>query len=130
MNSQTSTAPITQTSQPTSLHTGREIPLPSGARPKSNPLPASPVAGQKDVFFQLDAGAAREVLLAGDFTGWAKTPIKLRKGKQGTWRTTVSLAPGQYHYKFVVDGEWKDDPAAKTTCSNPFGTRNSVLEIS
>ncbi len=85
---------------------------------------------RKEVFFKLDASSAKEVLLAGDFTGWEKTPIKLRKGERGDWCATVKLAPGQYHYKFVVDGEWQDDPRATARCPNPFGTCDSVLEIS
>jgi 1,4-alpha-glucan branching enzyme len=89
-----------------------------------------PSDGRKEVFFELDASSAREVLLAGDFTGWEKTPIKLRKGERGAWYATVMLAPGQYHYKFVVDGQWQDDPCAASTCPNPFGTSDSVLEIS
>ena len=80
--------------------------------------------------FELEAGSAKEVLLAGDFTGWEKTPIKLRKGDRGTWRTTVLLAPGQYHYKFVVDGKWQDDPRAAIRRPNPYGTCNSIREIS
>jgi len=40
--------------------------------------------------------------------------------------TTVELKPGTHHYRFLVDGEWRDDPnalfarkiltAAKTCC--------------
>jgi 1,4-alpha-glucan branching enzyme len=89
-----------------------------------------PSDGRKEVFFELDASSAKEVLLAGDFTGWEKTPIKLRKGERGDWHATVKLGPGQYHYKFVVDGQWQDDPRATASCPNPFGTCDSVLEIS
>ena len=86
--------------------------------------------GRKEVVFELVASSAKEVLLAGDFTGWEKTPIKLRKGERGAWHATVILPPGQYHYKFVVDGQWRDDPRATASCPNTFGTCNSVLEIS
>jgi 1,4-alpha-glucan branching enzyme len=88
-----------------------------------------PADGRKEVIFELQANSAREVLLAGDFTGWEKTPIRLRKGERGAWRTAVLLAPGQYHYKYVVDGTWQDDPCAPARCPNPFGTSDSVLEI-
>jgi 1,4-alpha-glucan branching enzyme len=86
--------------------------------------------GRKEVPFEIEAASAREVLLAGDFTGWEKTPIKLRKGERGTWRTTVLLPPGQYCYKFVVDGQWKDDPRATAHRPNPFGGSDSVRVIS
>ena len=83
---------------------------------------------RKEVTFKLEATSAREVLLAGDFTEWEKTPIKLRKGEQGAWNTTVKLAPGQHQYKFVVDGKWQVDPAARTR-PDPFGGSNSIVEI-
>jgi hypothetical protein len=44
-------------------------------------------------------------------------------------QTTVLLPPGRYHYKFLVDGGWQDDPRAKERTPNPFGTCDSVLEI-
>ena len=86
--------------------------------------------GQKEIFFEVDASGAKEVLLAGDFTDWEKTPIKLQKGERGCWRAAVKLSPGQYRYKFVIDGQWKDDPRAAARHPNPYGTCDSVLEIS
>jgi 1,4-alpha-glucan branching enzyme len=98
---------------------------------RSGPRSATQPSGEcKEVFFELDANSAKEVLLAGDFTGWEKTPVRLRKGEHGIWHATVKLAPGQYHYKFVVDGHWWDDPRAAARCPNPFGTSDSVFEIS
>ncbi|MGD0816177.1 MAG: glycogen-binding domain-containing protein [Verrucomicrobiota bacterium] len=84
----------------------------------------------KEVNFELDASLAKEVLLAGDFTGWEKTPIRLRKAERGAWRTTVKLPPGQYRYKFLVDGQWRDDPRAAARCPNPFGSCDSLVAIS
>lgn len=103
----------------------RNSPPPSGGRSAK-----APSDGRKEVFFELDASSAKEVLLAGDFTGWEKTPIKLRKGERGDWHATIKLRPGQYRYKFVVDGQWQDDPHSTASCPNPFGTCDSVLEIS
>jgi len=50
------------------------------------------------------------VQLVGDFTQWQERPIKLQKGADGVWRATVKLEPGTHHYRFLVDGEWRDDP--------------------
>lgn len=89
-----------------------------------------PFDTRKEVFFEINAGAAKEVLLAGDFTDWEKAPIKLRKGEFGAWYITVMLAPGRYHYKFKVDGHWQEDPAASENCPNPFASNDSVLDLS
>lgn len=113
------------------LGLGNASPTPANAPSQSAVRSAAQTAeARKEVFFELDASSAKEVLLAGDFTNWEKTPIKLRKGEHGAWYTTVMLAPGQYHYKFVVDGQWKADPCAAENSPNPFGTSDSVLEIS
>jgi 1,4-alpha-glucan branching enzyme len=79
--------------------------------------------------FSFKAPAAQSVLLAGDFTHWTKNPIPLRKQPDGVWRTTASLMPGTHHYRFVVDGEWRDDPECKVRVQNPFGTQNDVIQV-
>jgi len=43
---------------------------------------------------------ARQVFLAGDFTGWE--PVAMRRQK-GTFGLTLSIGPGTYQYKYVVD---------------------------
>jgi 1,4-alpha-glucan branching enzyme len=77
------------------------------------------------VFSFKDPGA-HSVLLAGDFTHWLKSPIPLQKQAGGVWRVTTSLTPGAYYYRFLVDGEWRDDPECIVRVQNPFGTQNAV----
>jgi 1,4-alpha-glucan branching enzyme len=82
------------------------------------------------VKFKLVVPGAKEVLLAGDFTDWATHPKKMKRTKlRGrTYETTVSLPPGRYEYKFIVDGEWIEDPKAAAQ-PNCYGTVNSVCEV-
>jgi len=84
----------------------------------------------KTVRFSLNAPGAREVMLAGDFTDWGAQARKMRcvTRKSGTFAARVELAPGTYEYKFIVDGEWVEDPKAESV-ANPFGTNNSVLRV-
>jgi 1,4-alpha-glucan branching enzyme len=79
--------------------------------------------------FSIKAPTAQTVLLAGDFTHWLKNAIPLQKQQDGIWTTTASLTPGAHFYKFVVDGEWKDDPECKLRVQNPFGTQNAVIQV-
>jgi 1,4-alpha-glucan branching enzyme len=72
---------------------------------------------------------ARTVQLAADFTQWQERPIDLHKENDGVWSTTVELEPGEHQYRFLVDGQWSDDPAAKQTVPNPFGGLNAVLRV-
>ena len=39
------------------------------------------------------------------------------------------MPDGTCEYRLVVDGQWIADPLAKETVLNPFGGRNSVLNV-
>ena len=80
--------------------------------------------------FSLTAPGASSVMLVGDFTHWQKNPINLRKEPGGIWRVTVPLEPGEYHYRFLVDGEWRDDPECTLRVPNPFGGQDAVVHVS
>ena len=75
------------------------------------------------------APEAQTVQLAGDFTGWELEPMSLKKLKNGLWKTTVALEAGHYEYRFLVDGQWRDDPECATRVPNPFGAENCVRQI-
>lgn len=81
------------------------------------------------VLFSLLAPDAREVSLAGDFTGWDKAPVPLKQRKDGIWLKELSLPSGVYEYRFIVDGEWQNDPQALERKPNPFGSENSVCLV-
>ena len=48
------------------------------------------------------------------------------KGVKGIWKISLALNPGQYEYRFFVDGEWQNDPNCSSLVENPFGTTNSL----
>lgn len=80
--------------------------------------------------FSFDAPGASSVILVGDFTHWQKNPISLRKHADGIWRATVALAPGEHRYRFLVDGEWRDDPECTLRTPNPYGSEDSIIRVS
>ncbi|MFH1155024.1 MAG: isoamylase early set domain-containing protein [Pseudomonadota bacterium] len=84
----------------------------------------------KKLTFSVEAAGAREVILVGDFNNWDPGKHLMKKDKNGVWIRAVSLPPGQYEYKFLIDGEWKEDPLNPQSCSNCFGTLNSVVDLS
>ncbi len=79
------------------------------------------------VAFSLFTPESQEVLVAGDFSHWE--PVPLKKHKDGFWKTTLHLASGIYEYRFIVDGEWRDDPACEVRVSNAFGTENCLCVV-
>ena len=81
--------------------------------------------GRKQTF-SYAAPSALRVQLMGDFTHWQQNPINLRKSPDGIWRATVDLSPGEHHYRFQVDGEWRDDPECTLRAPNPYGGENMM----
>jgi 1,4-alpha-glucan branching enzyme len=79
--------------------------------------------------FSIKAPGALSVMLVGDFTHWQENPVAMKKDNSGVWSTSVPLAPGTYHYRFLVDGEWRDDPECTLRVPNPFGSANAVREV-
>ena len=88
----------------------------------------SSTAGRAQTF-SFRAPDALNVQLVGDFTQWQERPVNLQKGADGVWQTTVSLPPGTHHYRFLVDGEWRDDPECTLRTPNPFGGENMARQV-
>lgn len=71
---------------------------------------------------------AKQVFLVGDFNNWNQRTDPMVK-RRGAFEKSKQLAPGEYQYKFVVDGEWYPDPAAEKQIPNKYGTLNSVVRV-
>ncbi len=84
----------------------------------------------KEVTFQIEAPAAKDVYLAGDFNGWEiNNEGMLASRESGWWEKRVALPSGRYRYKFLVDGEWIIDSKNPEQEPNVFGTLDSILSI-
>lgn len=79
--------------------------------------------------FSFTAPSATSVQLLGDFTHWQEHPINMRKDINGIWRASIPLDPGTHPYRFLVDGQWRDDPDATLRVPNPFGSQDSVRQV-
>lgn len=84
---------------------------------------------RKKVNFTLQAPEAASVAVAGDFTSWELNPKPMKKNKSGQWKATVNLEPGRYEYKFIVDGQWVEDPENPERVPNPYGGCNCVRVV-
>ena len=88
-----------------------------------------PKSTKQKVTFSYQKPSAQTVLVAGDFTGWSQAPLALKKDKSGVWKKTISLPPGRYEYRLLVDGEWMDDPQCAHRQPNQFGGQNCVCIV-
>lgn len=85
--------------------------------------------GRNVTFICREADGAQRVCVVGDFNQWDPEAGRMCKYGDGTFRVKVSLKPGEYQYKFVVDDVWVNDPQAETQAENPYGTLNSVVHV-
>jgi len=85
--------------------------------------------GAERVFFQRLFPQAEHVSLAGSFNNWQPSAAPLKNIGGGRWALELMLKPGRYEYRFIIDGNWSDDPLGHTFVANPFGTRNCVLLV-
>ena len=85
--------------------------------------------GKKQVMFSLEAPHAQRVHVMGSFCDWKTDSCVMKKGRSGHWKASLALPPGRYEYRFLVDGEWRDDPNCPERVPNPFGTENCVLHV-
>ena len=98
---------------------------------KTAPAPvASPRNLSNKRTFHYRAPSAQSVMLVGDFTHWQQEPISLQSLGNGLWRAEVTLPPGAHHYRFLVDGEWQDDPECIMRVPNVFGSQDCVCKVS
>lgn len=89
---------------------------------------APPRARQQTI--TLEAPGAKSVVVTGSFCDWSPQGCPMRYHRNGgVWATTLSLTPGRYEYRFLVDGEWCDDPTCEERVPNPFGSQNCVFQV-
>ncbi len=98
-------------------------------RPAAAEAASSVTAASVDVDITADLPDAKEVYVAGDFNDWAPTQYKMEKNEDGVFHVTLTLAPGTYEYKLIVDGTWVEDPDNPNTVPDPYGGVNSVLTV-
>jgi 1,4-alpha-glucan branching enzyme len=96
--------------------------------PRTTPGRSARTSTNKQVF-SYRAPTALSVMLAGDFSHWQKEAIPMKRGKDGLWKASVALQPGVHHYRFIVDGHWRDDPECELRVPNPYGGHNSVRSV-
>lgn len=70
----------------------------------------------------------QSVGIKGDFNGWNASATPMQKSDNQTFTSKVKVAPGEYGYQLVVDGNAILDPANPLTRSNGMGGTNSVLK--
>lgn len=69
--------------------------------------------------------------LCGDFNGWDEAANPMKRLKDGSFSTTVSLDSGNsYRFRYLLDdGRWENDWEADEYLPNKHGTEDSVVKV-
>jgi chromosome partitioning protein len=88
---------------------------------------------RREVVVHFRDDRAHDVRIAGDFNGWVPDKgvrsLIEAQGPQRVWTKILQLPPGTYEYRYVVDGEWREDPDNPKVITSSVGGRNSVLVV-
>ena len=89
----------------------------------------SSLAGRRIVNLVYEGAPGKKVFVAGSFNNWQPDKELTDRNKTGFYQCQMRLFPGEYQYKFVVDGNWCLDAENPNFVPNDFGTLNSLLIV-
>ena len=85
---------------------------------------------ERGIVFTLEAPESASVQIAGDFNNWKPQSLDFAESQgRPLWHKTISLRPGSYQYKYLVDGRWIADPSNDKTVDDRFGGTNSMINV-
>jgi chromosome partitioning protein len=83
-----------------------------------------------EMVFSVSAPQAKDVYLVGDFNNWKLDDASRMAQENGAWKKKVNLGNGKYRYRFVIDGNWTEDSDNPLKEMNPYGSLDSLIEVS
>lgn len=83
------------------------------------------------VTFSLPNKAGSETAhLLGEFNDWDPTVHPMKRTKGGGFTVTITLSPGFYRFRYLLDGErWENDWEADDYAPNEYGSEDSIVEV-
>ncbi|MEH6537288.1 MAG: hypothetical protein V7719_12900 [Psychroserpens sp.] len=71
---------------------------------------------------------AKRIIVSGSFNRWNEDDFKMYKVENG-WELKLDIKPGEYEYRFIVDGYWIEDPSNPSKNTNEFDEYNSYINV-
>lgn len=88
-----------------------------------------PQPDTEGIVFVVRASGARQVQLAGSFNDWNPGRTPMQHVDRDTFQIKLPLRPGRHLYRYVIDGQWRNDPANHVVELNPYGELNNVVDV-
>ena len=88
--------------------------------------PPPMACGNRFVLFE---PGARQVELAGSFTGWQRVAMR-SAGANGYWELRIPVPAGEHRFAYILDGNRRmTDPTLPDSERDDFGGENSILKV-
>lgn len=71
----------------------------------------------------------KDLQIAGDFNGWIPDRGVETRHVNDTVEKVLTVRPGSYQYRVIIDGKWQEDPANPTRVPHRHGGSNSLLRV-
>jgi hypothetical protein len=71
----------------------------------------------------------RDLKIAGEFNDWIPDDGIETVRESGVVRKILHVAPGDYQYRLIIDGKWRNDPTNPHQILNSLGVHNSILHV-
>lgn len=71
----------------------------------------------------------RDLKIAGEFNDWIPDEGIETTEENGTVHKVFFAPAGDYQYRLVIDGKWRNDPTNPDQVLNPMGVHNSMLRV-
>ena len=85
---------------------------------------------EREIVFKMEAPEDAMVQIAGDFNEWTPESLHFTESQgRPLWHKSITLRPGSYEYKYLVDGSWVTDPANDNAVDDAYGGINSVITL-
>lgn len=92
-------------------------------------LPVAVQSMPRQRFTYRAADSAGRVSVVGDFNQWNAESHIMTRENGGLYAIEIALAPGTYRYKFVVDGNYLEDPVNRNREPDGYGGYNSLITL-
>lgn len=80
--------------------------------------------------FRLYCPHATQVNVVGDFNTWSATATPMRKIKGDVWEARLQLAPGEYRFRYLINGsQWLTDYACGRVVPNAHLSWDSLAVV-
>ncbi len=91
------------------------------------------IEGTKDGLHRIDLNyqhyGDRKLMIAGEFNDWTPDEGVETTYENGNIHKIFYAPAGEYQYRLIIDGKWRNDPTNSEQILNPLGIHNSMLRV-